>query len=48
MEKKAEVAARLAWNSAAIGPKNAPKLYRVPKTRKPTTKATRTMTQARR
>ena len=48
MEKKADVAARLARNSAAIGAKKAPKLYMVPKTTKPTVKATSTMTQARR
>src|SRR5690348_4798303 len=48
MEKKAEMAARLARNSPAIGAKKAPKLYMVPKTTKPTVKATSTMTQARR
>src|SRR5579872_7139015 len=48
MEKKADVAARLARNSAAIGAKKAPKLYMVPKTTKPTVKATSTITQARR
>src|SRR4051812_5964093 len=48
MEKKADVAALLAWNSAAIGAKKAPKLYMVPKITKPTVKATSTMTQARR
>ena len=48
MEKKADVAARLARNSPAIGAKKAPKLYMVPKTTKPTVNATSTMTQARR
>jgi hypothetical protein len=47
MEKKVDMAARLARNSAAIGAKKAPKLYMVPKTTKPTVKATNTMTQAR-
>src|SRR6185437_12948130 len=47
MEKNADVAARLARNSAAIGAKKAPKLYIVPKTTKPTVKATSTMVQAR-
>ena len=48
MEKKADVAARLARNSPAIGSKKAPKLYIVPKTTKPTVNATITMIQARR
>ena len=48
MEKKADVAARLARNSPAIGAKKAPKLYMVPKTTKPTVNATSTMIQARR
>ena len=48
MEKKADVAARPARNSPAIGAKKAPKLYMVPKTTKPTVNATSTMTQARR
>ena len=48
MEKKADVAARLARNSAAIVAKKAPKLYMVPKTTKPTVKATSTMTHERR
>src|SRR3954447_11866271 len=48
MEKKADMAALLARNSAAIGAKKAPKLYMVPKTTKPTVKAASTMTQARR
>ena len=47
MEKKADVAARLARNSPAIGSKKAPKLYIVPKTTKPTVNATITMIQAR-
>jgi hypothetical protein len=48
MEKKADVAARLARNSPAIGAKKAPKLYMVPKTTNPTVNAASTMTQARR
>jgi hypothetical protein len=48
MEKKAEVAARLDLNSVDIGPKNAPKLYSVPNTTKPTKNATKTIIHARR
>src|SRR6185312_8410165 len=43
--KKADVAVRLAWNSASIEVKNTPKLYIVPNATKPAMKADRAASQ---